>query len=249
MSALKKAQCALFSSIYEFEGPVLDCLKARLGIPVYHIGPMIPYFDLKPTSMIYKSNYFQWLDAQSKDSVLYISHGSFLSVSSAQTNEFAEGIKDSGVRFLWVTRGVRSQFTDGIGETGFLVHWCDQLKVLCHPSVGGFWTHCGWNSTCEGIYAGVPMLTCPIIGDQVPNSKVIVNDMKIGLRAMENGVNPEKVMSRQQVAELVKKFMDSESDERRDMVERANKLSNTFRRAVAEGGSAASDLESFINSI
>ncbi|KAH9602737.1 hypothetical protein KSS87_022620 [Heliosperma pusillum] len=248
MSALKKAQYALFSSIYEFEGPVLDCLKAKLGIPLYHIGPMIPYFDLKPNTMIYKSDYFQWLDTQPKDSVLYISHGSYLSVSSAQAKEFAEGIKESGVRFLWVTRGVSSQLTDGISETGFLVPWCDQLKVLCHPSVGGFWTHGGWNSTCEGIYAGVPMLTCPIFWDQVPNSKLIVNDMKIGLRVMKNGVKPE-VLSRQQVAELVKKFMDPESDKRKEMVERAKKLSNIFRIAVAKGGSAASDLESFINSI
>ncbi|XP_074311843.1 UDP-glycosyltransferase 87A1-like isoform X2 [Silene latifolia] len=249
MLALKKAQFALFSSIYEFEGPVLDCLKAKLGIPVYHIGPMIPYFNLKPNTMIYKSDYFQWLDSQPKESVLYISQGSFLSLASAQTNEFVEGVKESGVRFLWVMRDASSQFKDGIGETGFLVPWCDQLKVLCHPSIGGFWTHCGWNSTCEGIYAGVPMLTCPIFWDQIPNSKVIVNDMKIGLRVMKNRVNQEKVMSRQQVAELVKEFMDPESDERREMVERAKKSSITFRRAVAKGGSAASDLDSFINSI
>ncbi|XP_074311845.1 UDP-glycosyltransferase 87A1-like [Silene latifolia] len=250
MEALKKAQYALCTSVYEVEGAALDCLKAKLGFPVHHIGPMIPYFDLKPNSMIYKSDYFQWLDAQPKDSVLYISHGgSYLSVSSAQTNEFAKGIKDSGVRFLWVTRGVSPELTDSIGETGFLVPWCDQLKVLCHPSVGGFWTHCGWGSTCEGIYAGVPMLTSPIFWDQIPNSKLLVNDMKIGLRVTKNDVNPEKVVTSQEVAGLVKKLMDPESDDRKEMVERAEKLSNTFKRAVAEGGSAASDIESFINSI
>ncbi|XP_074267545.1 UDP-glycosyltransferase 87A2-like [Silene latifolia] len=188
MSALKNAQHVVFSSIYEFEGPVLDCLKAKLGIPVYHIGPMIPYFNLKQNTIIDNSSYFQWLDSQPKHSVLYISQGSFLSVSSAQTKEFVEGVRESGVRFLWVTRSDDSLFKDGVGETGLLVPWCDQLKVLCHPSIGGFWTHCGWNSTSEGIYAGVPMLTCPIFWDQIPNSKLIVNDLKIGWRVLKNGV-------------------------------------------------------------
>ncbi|XP_074268467.1 UDP-glycosyltransferase 87A1-like [Silene latifolia] len=249
ISALKNAQYVVFSSIYEFEAPVLDCLKAKLGIPVYHIGPMIPYFNLKQNTIIDNNSYFQWLDLQPKYSVLYISQGSFLSVSSDQTKEFVEGVKESGVRFLWVTRGDSSQFKDGVDETGLLVPWCDQLKVLCHPSIGGFWTHCGWNSTSEGIYAGVPMLTCPIFWDQIPNSKLIVNDLKIGWRVMKNGVVPEKMLTRQEVAALVRKFMDSESDERKEMVVRAKNASDTFKRAVEDGGSAASDLASFVNSI
>ncbi|KAH9619798.1 hypothetical protein KSS87_010525 [Heliosperma pusillum] len=250
ISALKNAQYVVFSSIYEFEGPVLDCLKAKLGIPVYHIGPMIPYFNLKQNTIIDNNSYFRWLDSQPKHSVLYISQGSFLSVSTAQTKEFVEGVKESGVRFLWVTRGDNSHFkVDGVGETGLLVPWCDQLKVLCHPSVGGFWTHCGWNSTSEGIYAGVPMLTCPIFWDQIPNSKLIVNDFKIGWRVLKTGVEPEKVLTRQDVADLVKKFMDSESDERKAMVVRAKNASDTFKRAVEDGGSAASDFASFINNI
>ncbi|XP_074268487.1 UDP-glycosyltransferase 87A1-like [Silene latifolia] len=249
ISALKNAQYVVFSSIYEFEGPVLDCLKAKLGIPVYHIGPMIPYFNLKQDTMIDNNSYFRWLDLQPRHSVLYISQGSFLSVSSAQTKEFVEGVKESGIRFLWVTRGDNSQFKDGVGKTGLLVPWCDQLKVLCHPSIGGFWTHCGWNSTSEGIYAGVPMLTCPIFWDQIPNSKLIVNDLKIGWRVLKNGVVPEKVLTRQEVATLVRKFMDSESDERKEMVVRAKNASNTFRKAVEDGGSTASDFASFVNSI
>ncbi|KAH9622608.1 hypothetical protein KSS87_021575 [Heliosperma pusillum] len=116
-------------------------------------------------------------------------------------------------------------------------------------SVGGFWTHCGWNSTSEGIYAGVPMLTCPIFWDQIPNSKLIVNDLKIGWRVLKTGVEPEKVLTRQDVADLVKKFMDSESDERKAMVVRAKNASDTFKRAVEDGGSAASDFVSFINNI
>lgn len=254
---LKNATCVLFTSIHEFEEQVINCIKEKLPIPVYHIGPMIPYLNCESNDIpcitegnsVIDQSYLQWLDSQPKGSVLYISQGSFLSISTAQMEEIVAGIKESGVRFLWVTRGDTSRFKDGgVGE-GCLVSWCDQLKVLNHPSVGGFWTHCGWNSTSESIYSGVPMLTCPIFWDQMPNSKLIVNDMKIGWRAINNGLNKEKLVSREEIAERVRRFMDSESDERKEMVDRAKTLRDVFRKAIANGGSAASDIDAFIRCI
>ena len=55
----------------------------------------------------------QWLNSQPKGSVLYVSMGSFLSVSSSQLNEILAGVHDSGVRFLWVSRGETTLFKDG----------------------------------------------------------------------------------------------------------------------------------------
>ncbi|KAK1590997.1 hypothetical protein Q3G72_000532 [Acer saccharum] len=130
--------------------------------------------------------YLQWLDSQPAGSVLYVSLGSFLSVSSTQMDEIVAGVRNSGVRFLFVARGehLTDLFKDGCGniddQMGFVVPWYDQLRVSSHSSVGGFWTHCGFNSTLEALYAGVPMLTFPIIWDQVPNSKQIAEDWKVG---------------------------------------------------------------------
>lgn len=253
ISAVRKAQYLLFTSIYEFERQAIDTLKDKLSTTIYHIGPMIPYFRLEldgvnGTSSHRGESYFQWLDSQPEDSVLYISQGSFLSVSSAQMDEIVYGIKESGVRFLWVTRGDSSRFKDSSSETGFFLPWCDQLKVLCHPSVGGFWTHCGWNSTSEGVYAGVPMLTCPIFWDQMPNSKLIVSDWKIGCRVIKKD-KMERLVTRHEIAQLVKNFMDSNSDERKKMVTRAKTLRDIFRRAVENGNSASNNLDTFIKSI
>ncbi|KAL2899274.1 UDP-glycosyltransferase 87A2 [Bienertia sinuspersici] len=248
-SILKNATCLLFTSIYEFEEQVIDSIKENLPIPAYHIGPMIPYFESSDKPQSSNENYLQWLDSQPNGSVLYISQGSFLSISTAQMDEIIAGIKESGVRFLWVTRGDTSRFKDGVSEMGCFVSWCDQLRVLCHPSVGGFWTHCGWNSTSESIYAGVPMLTCPIFWDQMPNSKLIVNDLKIGWRVIDNGCKKEKFVTREEIAKLVRNFMDFESDVRKEMVERAKGLKDIFRRAIADGGSAASDIDAFIKYI
>lgn len=174
ISRVNKSQYLLFISTYELESEVTTTLRESLHFPVYTLGPCIPYLELNqksPGSNNSGVDYIHWLDMQPKDSVLYISLGSFLSVSSTQMDEILSGLRSSGVRFLWVARNETSRLQASSGDLGLVVPWCEQLKVLCHPSVGGFWTHCGWNSTLEAAFAGVPMLTFPLFLDQDPNSK------------------------------------------------------------------------------
>ncbi|GMY10521.1 UDP-Glycosyltransferase superfamily protein [Fagus crenata] len=132
ISLVSKAQYLLFTSVHELEAQVIDTLKAKLHIPVYPIGSAIPYLEFEKTSSITNANnvvnYFQWLDSQPPSSVLYISLGSFLSISNAQMDEIVGGIRDSGVRYLWISRGENDQFKDGCGDMGLVVPWCDQLK-------------------------------------------------------------------------------------------------------------------------
>ncbi|KAK3037490.1 hypothetical protein RJ639_031984 [Escallonia herrerae] len=117
MSWVPKAQYLLFTSIYELEAQTIDALTAKLQIPIYSIGSAIPYFKLSdrlsPISHDNEPNYVEWLDSQPKASVLYISQGSFLSVSNAQLDEIVAGVIDSGVRYLWVTRGEAARFKGG----------------------------------------------------------------------------------------------------------------------------------------
>ncbi|GAB2286079.1 hypothetical protein Dimus_020503 [Dionaea muscipula] len=250
-SSTVKAQYLLFTSVHELEPQVIDALKSEFSHPIYPIGPMLPYHSLdKPHDP--DQNYFHWLDSQPKSSVLYVSMGSFLSVSSAQIDEIVAGIRDSGVRYLWVTRGDTSAFGGAAasgGKMGCLVPWCEQLKVLCHPSIGGFWTHCGWNSTSEGVFAGVPMLTFPIFWDQIPNSKMIVDDWKIGRRVRKSGAMDDKWVTREEIAGIVKEFMDLGSKEREGMVRRARRLQEVLRGAISDGGSAASNLNAFFQEV
>ncbi|XP_022732304.1 UDP-glycosyltransferase 87A1-like [Durio zibethinus] len=252
VSSVPKAQYLLFTSVYELEFQVIDAFKAKLPFPVYAIGPSIPYLDLKEISSTTNNpdgpDYFQWLDLQPKGSVLYVSLGSFLSVSAAQMDEIVAGVQESGVRYLWVSRGDSSRFKDCYGGQGLVISWSDQLRVLCHSSVGGFWTHCGWNSTLEAIYAGVPMLTFPIFWDQIPNSKQILEDWKIGCRVKKNKVGEHLVM-REEIAELVRKFMDFESNDGKEMRRRARKVQETCQTAIAKGGSSDLNLDSFIKDI
>ncbi|KAF3520950.1 hypothetical protein DY000_02058996 [Brassica cretica] len=48
-------------------------------------------------------------------------------------------------------------------------------QVLGHPAVGGFWSHCEWNSSLESIVVeGVPMICRPFGAD--------LRDRSIGFR-------------------------------------------------------------------
>ncbi|GLU07687.1 hypothetical protein SLE2022_246350 [Rubroshorea leprosula] len=246
VSLLPKSQYLLFTSVNELESRVIDVFKAEFDFPVYAIGPSIPFFTLEEDSP--SSDYLQWLDSQPKASVLYISLGSFLSTSTEQMDELVTGVRDSGVRYLWVSRGDTSWLKDGCGDKGLVIPWCDQLRVLCHSSVGGFWTHCGWNSTLEAVYAGVPMLTFPIFWDQIPISKQIVEDWQIGWR-VKRDIGSENLVSRQEIAEIIQKFMNLENDEGKEMRRRARELGEACRGAVVKGGSSDVNLDSFIKDL
>ncbi|KAF7803731.1 7-deoxyloganetin glucosyltransferase-like [Senna tora] len=75
---------------------------------------------------------------------------------------------------------------------GFISSWCEQEKVLNHPSIGGFLTHCGWNSMTESLCAGVPMACWPFFADQQPNCRYACREWGIGIE-IENDVKREEV--------------------------------------------------------
>ena len=99
--------------------------------------------------------------------------------------EFAWGLAGSGSSFLWIVRpdvvvgsdsaALPREFFEEVKERGMVTTWCPQERVLGHPSVGAFLTHCGWNSTLEGIGAGVPLVTCPLFAEQFINERLVVD--------------------------------------------------------------------------
>nr|AIE12486.1 UGT16 [Panax ginseng] len=253
-SLVRRAQYLLFASVYDLESEVIDALRPIVGIPIFSVGPNIPFFQLQSNSLgatnIDSNNSYcsKWLDTKSPGSVLYISNGSFLSVSSAQMDEIAAGLKESGVPFLWVAQGEASHLNKLCAGVGVVVPWCDQLGVLCHSSIGGFWTHCGWNSIMENAYAGVPLITSPIMFDQIPNRKVVVEDWKIGCKVKDELAN-ESWVTREEIVELVRRFMDPKTIERKDMLVRAKELRHKTRQAIENGGSSDMNLDAFIRNI
>lgn len=191
-----------------------------------------------------------WLNSQPEASVLYLSLGSFLSTSTDQMKELSLGLQASGARYLWIVRADQeSSFRVACcKEKGFTVPWCDQLRVLCHRSIGGFLTHCGWNSTMESIFAGVPMLTFPIRSDQIHNSKIIVEDLGVGVK-LKRVVGLENVIGKEEIAGTVKRFMDLNEGGGKEMRRRAKELQETCHRAIEAGGSTDANVNGFLESL
>ncbi|CAH9119294.1 unnamed protein product [Cuscuta europaea] len=224
-----KAQYLLFTSVYELEASAIDALRENLSIPIHPIGPAIPYFGTKEqlSPVIAdenqeSDNVIKWLNAQAKSSVLYISQGSFLSVSSAQLDEIIAGVHESGVKYLWVAPGGdidTSRFHRRNGDGGLVVPWCNQFKFLCHPSVGGFWSHCGWNSTKEAAFAGI---TFPIFWDQTTNSELIV-----GVKVQKGDGS---LVMRDEICGLLRRFMDM-----KEMRKRAKMVRETCQNSLKKG--------------
>ncbi|ESW14142.1 hypothetical protein PHAVU_008G256600 [Phaseolus vulgaris] len=242
---VQKAQYLLFPTIYELEPQAIDALKAELFIPIYTVGPAIPCFANGHIDAS-KHGYFQWLDNQPSASVLYISQGSFLSVSNEQFDEIAAGVGDSGVRFLWVQPRENGRLKELCGDRGLVLPWCDQLKVFQHPAIGGFWSHCGWNSTKEGIFSGVPFLTFPIFLDQPLNGKFLVEEWKVGWRVKKE-VKDDTLIRKNEIANLTRKFMDFGSNE--VMRKKSRELKQLCHSAIASGGSSETDITAFLSNI
>ncbi|KAL4184288.1 hypothetical protein AMTRI_Chr10g300 [Amborella trichopoda] len=87
-----------------------------------------------------------------------------------QLHELALALENLGRPFLWVARpdlidkagaAYPEGFLDRVGAHGKVVGWCPQRKVLAHPSIACFMTHCGWNSTIEGVSNGMPLICWP----------------------------------------------------------------------------------------
>lgn len=107
ISIVPKVDCLIVNTIQELEAEVIDSLRVMFNFPIHPIA--FPFFKPETShleiNIDYNVDYLKWLDSQPTTIVLYISLGSFLSVSCAQMNEIVSALNMSGVCYLWVVRG------------------------------------------------------------------------------------------------------------------------------------------------
>ena len=142
----------------------------------------------------------------------------------------------------WLPEG----FEERTKGKGLIIRgWAPQVLILDHKAVGGFVTHCGWNSAIEGIAAGLPMVTWPMGAEQFYNEKLLTKVLKTGVNVGATElVKKGKLISREEVEKAVREvIVGEEAEERR---ERAKKLGEMAKAAVEEGGSSFKDLNKFM---
>lgn len=198
------------------------------------VGPIVQ----KPQEF-YDEKVINWLNSKEEGSIVFVSLGSENFFNEEEIQEMANGLEQSGVGFLWVVRfhgeskvksiveALPRGFLERCEDRGLVVNWAPQSRVLSHKSVGGFVSHCGWNSVLESMYYGVPVIAMPIKLDQPYNAKLVV-EMGVGVEV--KGFD-EKV-EREVVAKCVRRVM--VDDEGKGVRERAKELSERMREEEEE---------------
>ncbi|KAG0615457.1 hypothetical protein M758_5G042700 [Ceratodon purpureus] len=229
----------------------------------FPVGPLVDdaYLQLLNSESVQGSSfvepeapYLRWLNKQPTDSVLYVNFGSVVSLSIRQIHELAIGLEASKQRFLLVARistvedthedhpVLPEDFVARTPETGFVqFKWVNQLDVLSHPAVGGFLTHCGWNSTLESICRGVPLLAWPFQADQMLNCRFLVDEAKTAVE-VRKGANG--FVSSEEVARAVRQLMAEPEGE--DAKENVRKLRDKVKAAVSDDGSVQRSIKTFL---
>ncbi|VVA09671.1 PREDICTED: anthocyanidin [Prunus dulcis] len=219
----------------DLQPKTLDAFKdeSLLGrvvkVPVYPIGPLTRSAQSASPTGLRDGDLFNWLDKQPSESVIFVSLGSGGTLTYEQMTEMAWGLELSQQRFIWVVRPPTSKrtdaafFTSGKGDDdpssylpeGFLTRtrdiglvvpiWAPQVDILSHPSIGGFFSHCGWNSTLESIINGVPMIVWPLYAEQRMNATLLSDELGVAVRSK---VPPWKgVVEREEIKRMVRKIM------------------------------------------
>ncbi|KMS96380.1 hypothetical protein BVRB_9g225560 [Beta vulgaris subsp. vulgaris] len=197
----------------------------------------------------------EWLDAQPLRSVIFCSFGSHVCLTKEQLMEFWQGLVNSGTRFLWIKRQrsvtgmdddvhkwqeqIPSGLLKGMKENGYVTSWAPQEEVLSHPSIGGFLTHSGWNSTLESIVEGKPMLCWPYYVDQLIISRYVSHVWKVGL-------DMKDICDRDIIENMVRDLMDRR---RGEYSQNVNALAYLARQSVHEDGSSYCSLNKLVDDI
>ncbi|PQP98821.1 7-deoxyloganetin glucosyltransferase-like [Prunus yedoensis var. nudiflora] len=243
MEAIDRAHEASAVVLHTFdalESDVLDALSSMLP-RVYTVGPLqlhlnhIPEHPLEMGYSLWKeeTECLEWLNTKAPNSVVYVNFGSIAVVTPEQLVEFGWGLANSKLPFFWSCVAETK-------ERSLIAGWCPQEQVLNHPSVGGFLTHSGWNSTVESITAGVPMLCWPFFGDQQMDCRYTCNEWGIGMEISND-------VKRDEVEKLVKELMEGEKGKK--MKNKVMEWKKLAEEATGPHGSSSTNLDNLVNQV
>nr|XP_027090144.1 7-deoxyloganetin glucosyltransferase-like [Coffea arabica] len=222
----RKASAIIINTYQPLEHGVLDALSSYLP-PIYTIGPLhfldnhvhdksLP--DIQSNLWKEEPECLEWLDSKDPNSVVYVNFGSIAILSQAvllfcQVSFLKKPKKEACLQAVALE------------------------KVLSHPSVGGFLTHSGWNSTIESISYGVPLFCWPFFADQQTNCWFCCTKWGIGME-LDNNVKRDEIES------LVSELMAGEKG--KEMKKKAMDWKKLAEMAVTEFNS---NLENLIHQV
>ncbi|WJX31988.1 hypothetical protein P8452_20365 [Trifolium repens] len=223
--------------------------------PVYAVGPFVPFkFEKEASSS--SPSLINWLDDQAIGSVVYVCFGSRTALGRDQMREIGNGLMRSGYNFLWVVKDkivdkedeeigldevLGVELVERMKKKGLVIkEWVDQSEILSHKSVGGFVSHCGWNSIVEAALNGVPILAWPQHGDQKINAG-LVEVSGLGIWNKSWGWGGEGVVKGDKIGDAIKVIMENEL-----LKVKAMELKEGGRKAISAGGDCEVTIQKLI---
>ncbi|XVF81611.1 hypothetical protein PTKIN_Ptkin15bG0169000 [Pterospermum kingtungense] len=247
---LKEAKAIIVNSFEELESQAVKSLLELDLPPFYLVGPVL---DLRGHSSelcdkVQGDEIMKWLDNQPQSSVIFLCFGSMVDMDDEpQVVEIAKGLEQCGYRFLWSLR-IQSNCTnlEQILPEGFLKRtqgrglvcgWVPQIEVLAHKSIGGFVSHCGWNSILESIWYGVPILTWPMHSEQQLNAFEMVKALGLAVEMrLDYKLGESDMVMADEICKAIKCLMDGDSEVKK----RVKKMGQASREAVSKNNNGTS---------
>ncbi|WOG90955.1 hypothetical protein DCAR_0310202 [Daucus carota subsp. sativus] len=266
-----KSYGIIVNNFSELDSVYTDYYKDATGgkIKIFHVGPTSLLNSNSNNKMerghetvVTDNDRLNWLNEKNFNSVIYVCFGSACVFPDLQLMEIACGLESCGKDFIWVVFGkdeekdddmikwTPSGFYQNVIKTkrGMIVRgWAPQVLILNHPSVGGFVSHCGWNSVIEAVSCGVPMVTWPLYAEHFYNEKLLTQVYGIGVEVGAEEWNlwvdsGKKIVRREKIEEAVRKLMDGEDETVKEMRRKIEELGDVAKKAVQEGGSSHKNL-------
>ncbi|KAM0030487.1 putative flavonol 3-O-glucosyltransferase [Helianthus debilis subsp. tardiflorus] len=263
---LRKAKGIMVNTFLELETHAINSFSDTNFPPVYPVGPILNLDGVagKADDM----DVISWLDDQPPSSVVLLCFGSMGTFDEVQVKEIARGLEQSGQRFVWsLRRPPQEQTSEGLPDyydwvlpdgflertsrTGKVIGWAPQVSLLAHEAVGGFVSHCGWNSMLESLWFGVPTAAWPMYAEQQLNAfEMVVElglavDMKLDYKIyMFNPDANTVTVTAEEIERGIRQVM--EDNEVRAKVKEMSKLS---RATVAQGGSSYASVDYLVHEI
>ncbi|KAI3804293.1 hypothetical protein L1987_25724 [Smallanthus sonchifolius] len=249
---LRKAKGIMVNTFLELEPHAIKSFPDTNFPPVYPVGPVLNLDGVGGKAD--DSDVLSWLDGQPSSSVVVLCFGSMGCFNEVQVKEVARGLERSGHRFVWSLRlppsleqsldDPRVLLPDGFLErtmgTGKVIGWAPQTSLLAHEAVGGFVSHCGWNSMLESVWFGVPTATWPMYAEQQMNAFEMVVELGLAVDLKMDYkidlLNPDAnigIVTKEEIERGIRQLM--EDNEVRAKVKEMSKMS---RATVVEGGSS-----------
>ncbi|XP_057991041.1 anthocyanidin 3-O-glucosyltransferase 2 [Hevea brasiliensis] len=244
----REAKGIIVNTFLELESHAIESFETP---PLYPVGPIL---NVELDGRNSHQEIMQWLDDQPVASVVFLCFGSMGSFGEDQLKEIACALEHSGHRFLWSVRRppppgkqafptdyedpqevLPEGFLERTAAVGKVIGWAPQVAILAHPAIGGFVSHCGWNSVLESIWFGVPIATWPIYAEQQFNAFEMVIELGLAVEIkMDYSKESGMIVNCDEIERGIRCLMENDSEKRKKVKE----MSEKSRMALIEGGSS-----------